>query len=1058
MIVAIMTTALAGTVKADTYEQLTSIANIDESAEYVLGIDGTGFHYEGTSSWGKTALPSAHVPIKYTLTKASDGNSFTAQATISGTTYYLQIPTSNTFSMATSAGTNTDIIIGTTQVSGTNYAVANKTTTTRHLRINGTSGLRSYAGTTGTMAFFYKVVSDGVVNTTTAINVPEGFNRDVHTSNTAGQLTATVTANGSPISGATVSWESSNINVATIDQNGNVTLVAEGTTTITATYAGVTGQYNGSSATYTLNVTDSTPFAGGDVTFDATIDKGTSPLTKKGVEFACSNGDLNSYPEYRLYKNSETTFSVPDNYYITQIVFTDAEENDHHCSNLNRKNGTAGTYNQETNTWTGASKTVVFVASDQARASQITVTVASGEIPPTPTNYTVTFNVGNGTFVSNTDFPSTSNTKAAGTYTLPSATPATGYTFDGWLATGTTTPVTGEYIVSGDVDFTAQYTQNTPPMPSGSFNVDFESAASTYSYWTFTNMESQKTGSITAHNGTYYGTTGGKTTASIQTKTAINPGSFTCYVSKQSTNTTSSTWYIQVSEDGSTWTDAETRSATDMSKGAWVEFTADLSSYTNVYVRLYYSGSTAIRNVDDIVLTMESSVASPVISLESGAYEETQSVTITAEAGASIYYTLDGSTPTSESTAYTGAISITESCTLKAIAIVGGESSNVASATYTINLPLTTIAQVKTLTDGTTFKLNLTNAQVVFVDGDHIYVRDNSGAIEFYQSEISLSTGDLFDATIAGTYTLYNGQPEITEFTQKVITVNGNETVLPTIISTLAEAQANVCDLVKFANVQLTEDNGKYYIGETGIQLYDKFHLNYSPESERDVDVAGIVILYQKNNTGDITTEVCPRYESDIVYLDNSEAVSISSTTGYSTYCSNNNLDFTAVDAIKVFYATVDGSTLTFHRIYKVAAGTGVLLASATGGAVAATNVPFFTGDADATTSNVFVRGTGAAVNYTDENQNYVLSIVNDVVGFYRAKNNPVATNRAYIHVPEGVGGVKVFSINLDDDATGISNLNVNDNLNGAIYNVAGQRLQKMQKGINIVNGKKILK
>ena len=451
------------------------------------------------------------------------------------------------------------------------------------------------------------------------------------------------------------------------------------------------------------------------------------------------------------------------------------------------------------------------------------------------------------------------------------------------------------------------------------------------------------------------------------------------------------------------------------------------------------------------------SIASPVISLASGTYEETQSVTITAEAGASIYYTLDGSTPTSESTAYTGAISITESCTLKAIAIVGGESSNVASATYTINLPLTTIAQVKTLTNGTTFKLNLTNAQVVFVDGDHAYVRDDSGAIEFYQSEISLSTGDLFDATIAGTYTLYNGQPEITEFTQKVITVNGNETVLPTTISTLEEAQANVCNLVKFANVQLTEDNGKYYIGETGIQLYDKFHLNYAAEPERDVDVAGIVLLYQKNNTGSITTEVCPRFTEDIVYLEQSEVVSISSV-GYSTYCSDHNLDFTAVDAIKVFYATVEGSTLNFHRIYKVAAGTGVLLASAEGGAVAETHVPFFTDGADTTTGNVFVRGTGAAITYdaTQDQYYYVLANVNNVVGFYQANNNRVATNRAYINA--GGSLVKSFAIDLDDDATGIENINVNDNLGeGAIYNLAGQRINKLQKGINIVNGKKIM-
>ena len=65
---------------------------------------------------------------------------------------------------------------------------------------------------------------------------------------------------------------------------------------------------------------------------------------------------------------------------------------------------------------------------------------------------------------------------------------------------------------------------------------------------------------------------------------------------------------------------------------------------------------------------------------------------------------------------------------------------------------------------------------------------------------------------------------------------------------------------------------------------------------------------------------------------------------------------------------------------------------------------------------------------------------------------------RAYFTVGSG-SGVKALSFDFDDDATGIENLNVNDNLNeGAIYNLAGQRLNKAQKGINIINGKKILK
>ena len=65
---------------------------------------------------------------------------------------------------------------------------------------------------------------------------------------------------------------------------------------------------------------------------------------------------------------------------------------------------------------------------------------------------------------------------------------------------------------------------------------------------------------------------------------------------------------------------------------------------------------------------------------------------------------------------------------------------------------------------------------------------------------------------------------------------------------------------------------------------------------------------------------------------------------------------------------------------------------------------------------------------------------------------------RAYFTV-DGSSNVKALSFDFDDDATSIEMVNdqssmVNDQ---PIYNLAGQRLGKMQKGINIVNGKKIL-
>ena len=461
-----------------------------------------------------------------------------------------------------------------------------------------------------------------------------------------------------------------------------------------------------------------------------------------------------------------------------------------------------------------------------------------------------------------------------------------------------------------------------------------------------------------------------------------------------------------------------------------------------------------------VTLAKPSSIATPTFSVAAGTYEEEQTVELSCETeGASIYYTTDGTEPTAESTGYEGAITVSESMTIKAIAVKDGESSNVASATYTINLPLTTVAQVKEASAGTAVTWDLTGSQVVFISGDYLYVRDNTGGICLYKSGIDVKTGDFLSGKVKATYGLFNGLPQLKTFTEKEVTTTSNETVLPTIVTTKDEAEANVCNLVKFEGVELTQSGSKYYIGETGVQLYDNFKIGYTATTDKSADVSGVVLVYNS------TIEVAPRFESDIVYLESSESVSIG-TTGYSTFASDKALDFSGTDAIKVFYATVEGSTMTFHQIRKVAAGTGVLLVSAEGGAVEATNVPYLADDAtadgaeaDETENNVFVRGTGEAVSYSDDDQNYILYNGADGIGFYRAKNNKVAANRAYVHV-EGTVGVKSFLIDLEDDATGIDEMK-NEELrmkNGsAVFNLAGQRISRMQKGINIVNGKKVI-
>ena len=72
-------------------------------------------------------------------------------------------------------------------------------------------------------------------------------------------------------------------------------------------------------------------------------------------------------------------------------------------------------------------------------------------------------------------------------------------------------------------------------------------------------------------------------------------------------------------------------------------------------------------------------------------------------------------------------------------------------------------------------------------------------------------------------------------------------------------------------------------------------------------------------------------------------------------------------------------------------------------------------------------------------------------VGFYLATTGTIKAGKAYIENAAGVKGF-VFA----DEATGIANVEKTVE-NGIIYNLAGQRVSKAQKGINIINGKKVL-
>lgn len=105
---------------------------------------------------------------------------------------------------------------------------------------------------------------------------------------------------------------------------------------------------------------------------------------------------------------------------------------------------------------------------------------------------------------------------------------------------------------------------------------------------------------------------------------------------------------------------------------------------------------------------------------------------------------------------------------------------------------------------------------------------------------------------------------------------------------------------------------------------------------------------------------------------------------------------------------------------------------------------------------NAYFRGTYAPIAAGEWGANGVVYGVTADGHIQKAGANAnIKGFRAYFDIP---AGTEVKALNIGDEATGINLTPALSESEGAIYNLSGQRIQKLQKGINIINGKKILK
>lgn len=264
--------------------------------------------------------------------------------------------------------------------------------------------------------------------------------------------------------------------------------------------------------------------------------------------------------------------------------------------------------------------------------------------------------------------------------------------------------------------------------------------------------------------------------------------------------------------------------------------------------------------------------AAPVVKMGAN-----NTVEISAADGAQIYYTTNGDDPTAETgTLYTGAFTISNATVVKAIAVVDGKSSSVA----TFNAYLNTLSSLEELIDLGDLTHSLTvqaPMTIVYHNGRYMYVAQDNIFLLLYgvSSDDTYANGAQLDA-VTGSYTLYKDViPEMTNVTLGNVTEGGTP-VDPTAI-TIAEVNSYGTALmnyfVKLEGVAINLTNTKLTQDGNELTYYNQFGLTLPEATDgKTYNVEGFMSYHNGNiqlNIINVTEVEIPAGEYETYPADN---------------------------------------------------------------------------------------------------------------------------------------------------------------------------------------------
>lgn len=330
----------------------------------------------------------------------------------------------------------------------------------------------------------------------------------------------------------------------------------------------------------------------------------------------------------------------------------------------------------------------------------------------------------------------------------------------------------------------------------------------------------------------------------------------------------------QSTNGGTTWTALDTVSVPKWS-GTFLSYSLPVNYNGNIRFKILamlrsVNNPNQQFNIDDFMVTDYGTeqVSTPVSNVNTGIYGQTQSVVLsTATSNATIYYTTDGSTPTTSSNVYNSPLNISSTTTLRAIAAKAG-MINSREQTVLISFPI----EVSTIADFVSKMANSgTNLTYIKFTGEaiisyayttttsaaygntvtkYMFIQDNTGGISLKDNNRNLLLN-------------YDNGDKVTGITGQVFNVNNTAQIYPatdfSVLSknnTLSPSVITIADIATKVN-QLVQLNNVYFDGADGIKTFSVNSSVFLREGTTTVSTLPVRI------TSNLT--VAPDYQGSII-------------------------------------------------------------------------------------------------------------------------------------------------------------------------------------------------